>query len=877
MSLLKDSPRRAAVHGMERDHLSQRRMALSRSLLVDGNGTPSSDSNKDQSPSGTGSSGNVGPPPSYKSASTDMDGAILTWNVGDWGDCSSDCGPGGQSRTVVCYNSDLSSVVPDSVCSSDSALGGKPITEQDCMGPCITCTDRKGLFVSAGLAEPPVTPVKAASSEYACRVEDSSYSCCDWRVERSIVTQVIAINKGFRSIPDTAQDEVKYVDDFVANSTAEFTERLDATETQLTSVESLLDQASKLKMDKKVKRALKVARDVLKNRVSDLKNAVSNSTLITAFLHSQLGVLINDISLKVTPAAGTSNISSSSDNRQPMLADCANATISLFSSLSCAACSPSFMTDNFPSNSNRFSSLNVSSTLCESVYKQCAPTMKSSRKYLEQALRVMRRIHSQLARAAARLQPALAAVWEAVSFDWLPASTKPASQYVPDITSLECIKSASAFEIDSAISVGDFCANYFDTWNYQLTINKLLKDLKVGVQAMDSLQRCDKCVHIVLTKISEIISLGKGNVDVTLSLDPAALANSGCFGLSTSSSSSSSSSTSTKNLFAVAEGDIWVGSEKSVILEKSNKAISLMIKDEKNIPPSAPFVQILRYTPDGLDPSTIATVNWTLIRNASHAPPPSLWTERSSAEVAIIVTDINCTSHVSCNPDGGDSPYWFCGTSRVCNNPISCDDNEKLLLSTHPKCVKGLCVDDSTAVDGKCPDIAICPATKSGQFDHMYFGKYRSIAPIEPPSGSLVAAKGANTAGALTQATNYAKGVCDCAFAKKTAGQNAGDSVLVVGDVCMYAQCLAYALANEKLDSCASDLLTNCKLLQKSSCPNVFCDKEMALWNAPACDLKTDKTEDGFALSSDTRTAGAWKPCNAILGIVIALSLAILA
>ena len=817
----------------------------------------------------------------YTPSSTDIDGAILTWITGPWSDCSSECGPGGQSRVVSCYNNDTSVVVADSVCLGDTVLGpgGKPITEQDCLGPCITCTDRSSLFTSAGLAAPPATPVKS-SSNYVCNVTESSYSCCDRNVENSIVTQVVAINKGFGSIPATAQGQIQHVSDFIANSTAEFSERLQATKDQLEGVQTLLDQASNLKMDKRINRALTVLKEVLTNRVSDLNSAISNSTLITSFLQSQLNVLADDVSLNQTTN------STITTGQSPKLAQCANATVGLFSSMSCAACAPSFVSENvnFPSNSsNLYSSINVTSSLCESVHKQCSPTIRSSRMYLEKALRVIRGIHSQLARAAAQLQPALAAVWGAVRFDWLPAVSKPSSSAVtPDITSLDCIKSSAAYKMGSATSVENFCTNFFESWNYQMTINSLLKDLKVGVKAMDSLQRCDKCFHMVMTKFTEIVSNQKGQIDVTLSLSPSALAESGCFGLSSSPAASSKNISSTTsalgNFFAISEGDIWVGSEKKTILEKSKRGISFILSTLKNnvktngTDASVPYVQILQYTPDGTDPSAIATVNWSLVGNATQNPPPSIWTNRSSSQVPVIATELNCTTHMACNPDGGDSPYWFCGTAKICDNPISCDDSEKALLSVHARCIKGLCVDDTTAVDGKCPEIAICPVTKIGQFDHTYFSKYRSIAPILPPSASLISSQGVQTANAVTQAQNFAKGVCDCAFSKKT--DSSGTSILQIGDKCMYAQCLAYALANEQQTSCTSALLSKCQEYT-SSCPNVVCDKTQALWNAPACELKTDKTQDGFALSSESVSATSTH-MNTFVALVAALSIAII-
>ena len=798
-----------------------------------------------------------------------VDGTTHVWEAGDWSDCSADCGPGVQQRTVLCMNNDTMSGVPDGDCFADALLRGseKPATDRECQGLCIRCDDRNELFTSVGLTNPPPLPVPSRTGR-VCRVTDPRFTCCDHRVENTIVTQVVAIQKGFKAIPAAASEQAASTIGFIANSTNEFTERLADTQAQLTSLTALLADPASLLLDKHINRALTIVSDVLTQRVADLQEAIDNSTVIVDLIESQLSVYIDDGSLS-NDSRQMSGYNAST-TRKPVLADCVDATVNLFAAMSCAACNPSFVEDNVDTHAGGlFKSVNVSTSVCQTVFKQCVPTVRDSRRHLREALNVMRSIQSKLAQAAVRLQPALLALWNSIAFNWLPGATRPIGDYVPDITSLDCIRSTDTYVLPPATQVADFCANFFANWNYQFTIQSMLKDVSIGTRAMDSLQRCDKCFHLVITRVGQILSDGKGGIDVTLALSPSALAEAGCAGLSTSPAKSAAASirdqllSGSINFFAIKQGDVYTPGERGALMRKSRRAMAFILSasrdalnnnDKTKMALDSPVVYIhkLQYTDDGLDPAVLSNVSWSIISNASRNPPPSIWDARHSDEVGIIATDINCTSHAACNTDGGDAPYWFCANVRVCNGTIPCDDNERELLNVGPKCVKGICVDGFTAVDGVCPDIAICPATKTGKFDHTYFSKFKSIAPLTPPSSDLVNSEGPAMADAITQALNYASGVCDCAFAQRL--DEKGLVSLVVGDQCKYAQCLAYAIANEDHAACQAGLAFNCAALQ-SACPNVVCDAVGAQWNIPTCDVKAGGQSGGFALASDTRDA----------------------
>ena len=827
----------------------------------------------------------------------EMDGTVYYWSVGNWSDCSADCGPGLAQRAVECVNSETGGIEDDSVCQSDKTVAIRPMDSMDCQGPCVKCDDRTTLFTSIGLAAPPVNPVRTRTTQ-VCKVNDPKYSCCDQTVENSMITQVVAIQKGFRSVPDTALDQQQVVVAYIGNSTAEFQQRLDETRAQLENLNTMLAATSNLKGDKKQVRALSVVRDVLTQRVDDLQNAILNSTAIVSAIQSQLAVLSADTSLNMSTDASIYSLSgnASSSGKRAELKDCVSASVGFFASMGCAACNPSFVKDNIDTRSGLLSSVNVSTAMCTAIYKECAPTIRDSRRFLRRALQIMRSIHSNLARTAARLQPALLALWSEIAFDWLPGSAHPLSgdaayagenTFVPDITSLDCIKTSSVYILPPTTKVEDFCSNFYGNWNYQYTIANLVKDVKVGVQAMGALQKCDKCVHLIASRVGDILANGQGGLDVTLGLSQEALAEAGCSGLSSTPAANPSLSIKTQllsgqlNFFSIKEGDASLTKgERSNLAHKSIRAMSMILRDSLTstdqismaLDSNVTFIHKLTYTDSGIDPTAWSNVTWDVIAGATTNPPPSVWEVRESSEVGIVATDFNCTSHLSCNPESGDAPYWFCANSKVCNGTIPCDETEKALLDVHTRCVKGLCVDGRTSVDGKCPDIAICPQTKIGQFDHFYFSKFKSTAPLPPPSSDTVKQEGVVMASAITVALNYATGVCDCAFSQST--DDKGLSTLTVGDQCKYAQCLAYAMANEPQPNCQAALSKACTDLQ-AMCPTVECDKVGAQWNVPTCEASTVSSSP-IVLASDTRASSvAMKTVTALTITLFAALLSI--
>ena len=823
-----------------------------------------------------------------------------TWEVGEWSECSVNCGTGVRERVVSCLNTQTMHVEADAVCSNDPLINTnvKPDTEESCKGACLRCDDHANLFASIGLAAPPADPVNAATGK-VCKMTTGQYTCCDKAVEATIVTQIIAIQKGFKIVPKTADEQTRTTIEFISNSTTEFTERLADTKTRLATVEAALNQQTSLKVDKKINRALTIVRDILKQRIEDLGDAVKKSVIIVSSIKAQLGVLMNDKSLDNVQISAGYN-ATNSRGRKSVLADCVDATVNLFASMSCAACNPAFVYDTVKSHfEGRFKSVNITSQMCHALYKECSPTIRDSRKFLRDALKTMRGIHTNLAKVANRLQPALMALWSSITFDWLPGATRPLASsegingqdtYVPDITSLDCIKSSETYVMAQATQEDDFCSNFYSSWNYQFTIQNIVKDVKVGVRAMDALQQCDRCVHLIMSRVGDLLSEGKGGIDVTLGLSPESLSNSGCAGLSSTPAKSAASQIKEQlkagnlSFFTMTDGDIWSIGERGVLERKSKRAIALILsaskltskdntvssKTQTAINQATPVVYIhqLNFESDGVEPIVYGNVSWDVVQGAAKNPPPSLWSVRKTSEVPIIATDMNCTSHASCNPESGDAPYWFCATKEVCQGTVPCDDNEREMLQSHAKCVKGLCVDGASAIDGKCPEVAICPITKHGQFDHSYFSKFKNIAPVPPPSGALVAAEGPAMADAITQALNYVSGVCDCAFAHKTDEQ--GLPTLVVGDKCKYAQCVAYALANENQQTCNSGLMKVCTDLQRD-CPNIACDPKQALWNMPVCESKDGANQ--YALASDVSSALSWSVVMAILAVATLVSL----
>ena len=817
----------------------------------------------------------------------EVDGAQMVWVTSPWSECSVECGLGDMERVVNCMNNDTQTVESDAVCLADQFVlpPVRPDSSSECNGTCVTCSDHTDLFVSIGLLPPPEKPVYSRSSK-VCSVNDSIYSCCDSAVESSIVTQVIAIQKGFATIPKAASDQVDATIESITNSTADFQARLTETTAQLSAVQSVLSRPTNLKVDKNVYRALNIVSEVLSDRIDHLNQAIANSTAIIALVKGQLAVLMTDTSMDNKTLSAGYNVSQSA-GRTPDLSACLDATVGLFASMSCSACQPVFVSDNvFQADASPTSAIAVSNNVCTSVYKECSPTIRNSRKFLRQALSVMRKIHSNLAKAATRLQPALLELWATLTFDWLPGSTRPlsasgaASTFVPDLSSLDCIRNDAPFILPSTTQVGEFCENFFGNWNYQFTIQNILKDLKRGTSTYLVLNRCDKCLHTIAMKLGNLLTNSKGGIDVTLALSPEALADSGCVGLSSTPAkvpqTTNPTSPTTNTFFAISESDsAWTSTEFGEISRKSKRAFSMIMNrrrdnlnsndtDALSMQSPVPFIHSIVYTDDGIDPGSVSSVSWETVNSATQNPPPSQWDVRLSSEVGIIASDLNCTSHTACNPESGDAPFWFCAKVSVCNGPVPCDDNELAMLTVHPRCVKGLCVDHTTAVDGKCPDIAVCPSTIQGQFDHTYFAKFKNIAPQLPPSDALVAAEGADVAAGITQAQSYSAGVCDCAFAQK--GDQNGQPTLVVADDCVYAQCLAYAQFNEASVNCVTSLNSMCTSFQ-SACPDLVCDKIGAQWNPPICEAKAG-VSGGFAMASDIKGSMQMNAIFAVASIV---------
>jgi hypothetical protein len=734
--------------------------------------------------------------------------------------------------------------------------------------------------------------------------------------------------------------------EFITNSTNEFAARKLETQATLDMVNSVIASApaASLKgapaVDKRVSRALTTMQAILSQRLLDLDMAIDNSTTIISSIQSQLNILKLDTSLLDDGVGNGTGLSSNDSEtttttttgppgpKKSVLSDCADASIELFASMSCAACNPSFSDKFMKSDSESngmITNLDVSTSVCTSLFKKCAPTIRDSRRYLRQALSVMRKLQFNLARTAARTQPILLALWSLLIFDWLPGSSRPLASYqtnedtfAPDITSLDCI-SNTKLQLPPVTQVNDFCNAFFGQWNYHTTINGMMKDIDAGIVAYQSLGRCDLCIHTIVSKLSEIFANGVGGIDVTMALNPEALAQAGCVGLSStpakklkSQESSSSSPTSqgmmsgTVNFFAIQPGELWSSRDaESEISRKSIRAISMIMNasklrlsshkkssngktkrmrlkdalngddiDELSIASPPLFIPSITFSDSGVDPLVLANVSWATIENITHSPPPPMWALRYSSEVGIVASSINCTSHASCNPDSGDTPYWFCATSKVCNGTIPCDETEAIMLEAAPKCVKGICVDDATAVDGKCPDVATCPITKSGQFDHTYFARFKSIAPVPAPEADLVATEGVTNAMAISQAMNYVKGVCDCAFLKET--NSLGGASLVVGDRCKFAQCLAYAQSVEPSLTCSAGLSKRCSDFQEE-CPGLECDAKRALWDIPTCTVTNPVDGSGFisAAESTDRDASILTSTFAIV-LVAVVSLALI-
>jgi hypothetical protein len=113
---------------------------------------------------------------------------IFSWKYGEWGDCSSTCGPGTETRSVWCERNDGQAMTDESLCT-----GAKPDASRGCCieageaqtcagGKCGTHADSCGcgkVYDCGGCTSPDVcyngyccTPDTCASEGYACGTHD---------------------------------------------------------------------------------------------------------------------------------------------------------------------------------------------------------------------------------------------------------------------------------------------------------------------------------------------------------------------------------------------------------------------------------------------------------------------------------------------------------------------------------------------------------------------------------------------------------------------------------------------------------------------------------------------------------------------------------
>ena len=716
----------------------------------------------------------------YVDPTTLTDGA---WQVSDWSECDVLCGGGTRKRTVVCQSESTGEVLLDSVCEVSTGIG-RPDSAEDCGGDCVNCTvSHSDLFSRSGLGSPPnpaVYDVQLNGSYTLCQVEDPSVSCCAASNEEYIRAGASRMSNSLEGLLQQTPQLKSSTREALRTYQSLIKQRLAETHSALSSIQSAIDAK---KTDPYM--VFESIADVLHARITALREAVEIVSKALHLVDQQIDVFAS--ALTDTSGKATS------------FSQCAKTAISMYANIACSTCSPSFPSSYLDPINNV---MNVSTSDCSTFYNSCKGTISQSYLLLRQALTELNKVHITLTEAAMTIQPTLAILWKKLQFNWVPSSVRPSDLAgSPDVTKLSCIRQSIMFSLPSITQQSDFCGLYVSPFASDTFSNRLTAMLQQGVTALKDLTACDGCVHGILVRLPNLVINGIGSLDVQLNSETA---------LGYSSCVMAAGQQSSMNFVNLAR------KEKNLKNRKFKSFTMLKMQGSRSSPVKVQFVS------SGVTASVEGNfTSWdSLTQISSYLPPPPAWEQRKIGVSSLAVWDQACTSHSDCQSaagGSGDNPaaWWFCASKTACSGGTAglCSQADVALLAAGSRCAKGHCTDGSLAVDGMCPDFAVCPSTASDGFaGASYFMKYQKVVDEDPTDS----------------------GVCDCAFEGQSSSSLIELSNTTVSTGCMQAQCALYASLSESSAGCKRKLVSLCESLE-NSCPGLECTENFAKWNPPVC------------------------------------------
>ena len=494
-------------------------------------------------------------------------------------------------------------------------------------------------------------------------------------------------------------------------------------------------------------------------------------------------------------ASGTDSSNLTDPSVRVVSKSCQTAINSFFIQLSCAACNPQFPVQARPAPAMPLAA--VPASTCNALYNGCSDSLVAAHQHMADAVGALLNSHANLITLIAQVQPILDRVWTELRFDWLPGFS--AVQVAkPDLTRMTCVQDLKVFQPYTVVNSTDFCNAYFQFISPKAFVKRIGTQLDRGLFALGKFSSCDKCLHETLMFLADVLGpTSRGSLRVTLpSRAQAMLSSCGPANATSANSAPRQLSASDRNSPRVKFGLPNDQPSGKGLLYYSN--VSAEIVDSGSGAPPHEWTNRRLVLDDNVTMRIIPSSD-----NGLKSAGPD-------ATLLLHIMNLNCSSHTECyhqDAPSGVRPWWFCAHPTVCTEqPGSCSDTGSALLDSGPKCARGPCTSDNSAVDRQCPDNAICPSQSASLATQPvpYFGKdYFAKFDLKIRTNDPILA-------------NTSRGVCDCAF----------DAQGTVVDQCGFARCLAYASLQENTLTCNSGLKAQCSAIKKG---NANCAKDVTL------------------------------------------------
>ena len=517
---------------------------------------------------------------------------------------------------------------------------------------------------------------------------------------------------------------------------------------------------------------------------------------------------------------------------------CTESISNFFISMSCAGCNPSYPIQARAAPETPL--LSVPASTCTGLYSDCADSLAEAHGHMTEAIKALLNSHGNLITLVSQIQPILDRVWGELRFDWLPGLS--ALQVAkPDLTKMACVEDLRVFTPFEVTGATDFCNAYLTFASPRAFLKRISNQIDRGLFAMSKFTSCDRCVHDTVLFLADVLSeRGKGSLRLKLPTRAEAM-------LSSCGSSPRKTTAPVNN----AETMVKMTTEERV---SPRVRFALPAESVKGFSQFVNVTQSIVETVTGAPPHEWRARSLKLENSTMRNVPASKDSLRPAgpdATLQIRVMNQPCTKHAECfhqDAPSGMRPWWYCAHPNVCKEqPGACSAEAEAMLESGPKCVRGPCSSDLSAIDKKCPNNAICPAqvgslvaNPAPYFGPEYFSKFDLKIRDDDP-------------------LSVGKGVCDCAF----------DANGAITDKCMYARCLAYASVLENAMTCNTGLVAQCVDIKtgNSECAKddtLSCtDKDLILTYPP--DIPGECRVSDFALASDTAGVGIVSSAGALI------------